>query len=406
MPIVRPFAGLWYDPARAGPLELLTTPPYDAITPADQQRYYRAGPHNVVRLILGRREPGDDGSANQYTRASAYLRSWIGAGVLVSTGPPRVYPYEMAFRLDGADRVVRGVVAEVSLEPWGGSIVPHERTFAPVIRDRLRLLRAVQTNLSMPYLVHRRPAPAVTAFLDGSTGAPPAREVVDEAGTRHRLWASDEGGTVVAEGLRDTELLIADGHHRYAVALEYREEMRAAHGPGPWDAMMMLLVDATAERPPLLPLHRVIAGHAPAPAGKRVRDLGEILASIRDDPPSYGTVARDDGALAYRVASLDAPPPTVEALHRTVLGRTPLEAIRFVPDAALAASMVADGSAAAAYLLPPTTVDRIWEVVAAGRRLPPKSTSFWPKPRTGMLLRPLTPRLRTPASSPPSRRPR
>src|SRR5437660_2202967 len=249
----------------------------------------------------------------------------------------------MAFRLDGADRVVRGVVAEVSLESWGGSIVPHERTFAPVIRDRLRLLRAVQTNLSMPYLVHRRPAPAVTAFLDGSTGAPPAREVVDEAGTRHRLGASDEGGTVVAEGLRDTELLIADGHHRYAVALEYREEMRAAHGPGPWDAMMMLLVDATAERPPLLPLHRVIAGHAPAPAGKRVRDLGEILASIRDDPPSYGTVARDDGALAYRVASLDAPPPTVEALHRTVLGRTPLEAIRFVPDAALAASMVADG---------------------------------------------------------------
>jgi len=395
-----------YDPARAGPLKLLTTPPYDAITPADQERFYRASPHNVVRLILGRREPGDDGSANQYTRASVFLRSWIDEGVLVGTGVPRVYPYEMAFRLEDADRVVRGVVAEVALEPWGGSIVPHERTFAPVIRDRLRLLQAVQTNLSMPFVVYRHPASAITAFLERTADVPPAREMVDEAGTRHRLWASDEGEAIVAEALQDTELLIADGHHRYAVALEYREEMRAAHGPGPWDAMMMLLVDAAAERPPVLPLHRVVAGPAPAPTGKRVRDLAEVLASIRDDPPSYGTVARDDGALAYRVSPLEASPPTVEALHRTVLGRTPLEAIRFVPDAALAANMVADGSAAAAYLLPPTTVDRIWEVVAAGRRLPPKSTSFWPKPRTGMLLRPLTPRPRTPASSPPSRRPR
>ena len=405
MPIVGPFAGLWYDPARAGPLERLTTPPYDAITPGDQERFYRASPHNVVRLILGRREPGDDGSANQYTRASSLLRSWIDEGMLVSTGQPRVYPYEMAFRMEDSDRVVRGVVAEVFLEPWGGSIVPHERTFAPVIRDRLRLLRAVRTNLSMPYLVYRRPAPAVTSFLEASTGVPPAREVVDEAGTRHRLWAPDEAGAV-AEGLRDTELLIADGHHRYAVALEFREEMRAVHGPGPWDAMMMLLVDATAERPPVLPLHRVVAGPPRPLTGRPVRDLAEALTSIQDDPPSYGTVAREDGALIYRVASLDEPPPTVEALHRTVLSGTPLEAIRFVPDASFATSMVADGSAAAAYLLPPTTVDRVWEVVAAGRRLPPKSTSFWPKPRTGMLLRPLTAPLPTPASSPPSRRPR
>src|SRR5207247_5981335 len=152
------------------------------------------------------------------------------------------------------------------------------------------------------------PPAAITAFLERAADTPPAREVVDESGTRHRLWASDEGGAVVAEALRDTELLIADGHHRYAVALEYREEMRAAHGPGPWDAMMMLLVDATAERPLVLPLHRAVAGRAPAPTGERVRDLAEVLASIRDDPPSYGTVARDDGALAYRVSSLDAPP--------------------------------------------------------------------------------------------------
>ncbi len=406
MPIVRPFAGIWYDPARAGPLELLTTPPYDAITPADQERYYRASPYNVVRLILGRREPGDDGSANQYTRAASFLRSWIDEDVLVETGVPSVYPYEMAFSLDGAERVVRGVVAEVALEPWGGSILPHERTFAPVIRDRLRLLRAVQTNLSMPYVVHRRPAPAVTAFLVRAAEALPAREVVDEAGIRHRLWAPVRGGDIVAEALRDTELLIADGHHRYAVALEYREEMRALHGPGPWDAMMMLLVDAAAERPPVLPLHRVVIGEEPSREGTRVRDLAEILSSVHDDPPWVGTVCVEDGALVHRISPLDAGPPAVDALHRTVLARTPSDAIRFVADGALAERMVADRSATVAYLLPPTSVDRIWEVVGSGRRLPPKSTSFWPKPRTGILLRPLTPRLPTPASSPPSPPPR
>lgn len=405
MPIVRPFAGLWYDPARAGPLELLTTPPYDAITPGDQDRYYRASPYNVVRLILGRREPGDDGSANQYTRAASFLGSWIDEGVLVGTGRPCVFPYEMAFSLHGVERVIRGVVAEVVLEPWGGSIIPHERTFAPAIRDRLRLLRAVQTNLSLPYVVHRRPAPEVTEFLRRATLAPPAREVTDESGTRHRLWTSDEGD-LVGEALRETDLLIADGHHRYAVALGYREEMRALHGPGPWDAIMMLIVDATAERPPVLSLHRVVTGRPPPAVGERVRDVEEILASIHDDPPTFGTVGIEDGALVHRVGSLDAGPPAVEALHRTILDEVPPDAIRFVADAAAAGRMVADRSASVAYLLPATSVDRIWEVVEAGRRLPPKSTSFWPKPRTGMVLRPLTPRLRTPASSPPSPRPR
>src|SRR5262249_41805205 len=116
----------------------------------------------------------------------------------------------------------------------------------------------------------------------------------------------------------------------------------------------------------------------PPTGGERVRDLQEILASIRDEPPVLGTVSVEDGSPVHRVWSLDAAAPAVEALHRTVLDGIPPESIRFVPDPALAARMVAEGSASVAYLLPPTTVDRIWEVVEAGRRLPPKSTSFWP----------------------------
>jgi len=394
VPEVRPFTGLLYDPTVAGGAEHVTAPPYDLISPIDQDHYYEASPFNVVRLILGKGEPGDDQSMNKYTRASLFLRSWTEQGILKPTSHPSVFPYELDFHLGGRRRRVRGLIAEVALEPWGGSIVPHERTLRGPIEDRLRLLRAVQANLSPVYTVLTGTSSSadLSAFLDTVTSGPPEREVTDEAGTRHRLWVRHSIPEEITRALgNESTMMIADGHHRYTVALAYREEMRAQFGPGPWDSMMAFVVDASAEDPPVLPIHRAVLGGSPKPlpGGERVRDLAEVLATLRDEDMAYGIVIAEDGGLAHHIATLDGHPPAVCALHEQVLDRLGQMELRFLPDAVAAESLVLSGEATAAYLLPPTTVDRVWQIVKGGAKLPQKSTYFWPKPRTGLVIRPL-----------------
>ena len=397
MPEARPFVGLVYDTAVAGPLEGLTTPPYDVISPQDQERYYRASPFNVVRLILsqeGAHGAGAVDSAGKYTEAASYLSSWRERGVLRPTPQPSVYPYELQFHLGGTRRRVRGLIAEVDLEPWGGSIVPHERTLAGPIEDRLNLLRAVSANLSPVYTLAVSPqrSEALSAFLDAATRGPPARQLADEEGTQHRLWIVPDGAAESLEAVRAGRLMIADGHHRYTVALAHREEMRSRFGPGPWDAMLMMIVDAGTEDPPVLPIHRVVTeGSPPTRLGERVPDLAEILATVNDDHLTFGVAELEDGLLVHRVASVRGEPPTVCALHDQVLDLNPAIGLSFVPDAALAEAAVRSGQGRAAFFLPPTKVDRVWKLVAAGRKLPQKSTYFWPKPRTGLVLRPFRP---------------
>jgi uncharacterized protein (DUF1015 family) len=392
MPPVRPFVGLHFDPAVAGPLASLTAPPYDAITEPERERLHRASPFNVVRLILGREQPGDDDRSNKYRRGASLLRDWIDAGVLRPAPGPRVYPYEMSFA--GADgvRAVRGVVAEMDLEPFGPTVLPHERILAAPLEDRLRLLRTVPANLSPVYALVAGPVPSVGDFLDAASASPPAMEVPDEAGVRHRMWMVGDGFEDATEALSRGPVMIADGHHRYTVALRYREEMRRRVGPGPWDRMLVLLVDAADEDPPVLPIHRTTRGAVPGGTpGRRVGDLAEILRTIRDEDVTYGEVRRRRGRLEHLVRTLSGDPPTVCALHAEVLASVPDADLAYVPEAAQAEAAVRTGRAAAAFLLPPTRVDRVWRVAAEGTTLPQKSTYFWPKPRTGLVIRPLAP---------------
>ena len=391
MPEVRPFTGLLYDPVVAGPLDGLTAPPYDLISPEDQSRLYRASPYNVVRLDLGKDKVGDSASEDKYTRAASYLSDWRSQGVLAPTPEPCMYPYELRFQLQGRERRVRGVIAEVSLDSSTGTIVPHERTMPGPVRDRLKLLRKVQANLSPIYTVFAEPAPELGHVLDTTMKDPPLGEVTDESGTTHTLWATAEHVDAIADAVRDKILMIADGHHRYTVALAYQDEMHERRGPGPWDSMMMLIVDAGSEDPPVLPIHRVArkdAGPASTP-GRKVRDMAEVLASVRDEDLTYGSVRWEDGNIVHRVASLDGEPPTVRALHDHVLDALPDLDLRFTADVVDAERAVLDRDASVAYVLPPTKVERVWSLVRAGEKMPQKSTYFWPKPRTGLVIRPL-----------------
>jgi uncharacterized protein (DUF1015 family) len=386
---VAPFDGLLYDPAVVGELASVTSPPYDVVLPHEQDRLHRASTWNIALVDLGADVAG--APDEKYTRAGALLGRWEEDGALITPGRRCVYPYEMRYVYRGTRRRVRGVILEVGLEPWGGGVLPHERTMAAPVEDRLRVLKAARADLSPIYSVVGGPSPAQTALLERADARPPDRQLLDEEGVEHRLWIEHPDDDLT-EWYRDQTLLIADGHHRYQTALVHQEEMRATHGPGPWDAVMMLIVDAATEEPPVLPIHRVLRGTpAEQPEGERVRDLEEILARLLDDDLTYGAALRTEDGLTHLVGRLPGEPPTVVALHRTFLDEGQLDELRFVPDAALAEAEVREGHADLALFLPPARVESVHAVVAGGGRLPQKSTYFWPKPRTGMVIRPLEP---------------
>jgi uncharacterized protein (DUF1015 family) len=373
-----------FDGSRVGSFADVTAPPYDVISPQEHARFLAASPFNVIRLDLGH-EPGASGGPERYARAATDLAGWRRDGILVATAGERYFPYEMTFSLHGRRRRLRGLVAAVDLEDWGGDIVPHEHTTPAPVEDRLRLMRALQANLSSIYAVFPGPRPELAEWLDEVTGASPEAELTDGDGVEHRMWEA-RPEPQVESWLEREPLMIADGHHRYATALRYRDERRRSSGPGPWDAATMFLVDGALEEPPVLPFHRIQAtGRAPT-AGTRVRDLEEVLETVDDRKVVYGSVSHEDGALVHRVAELDGAPPTVCRLHEQRLDER--DALRFTPDAVAAEEAVRSGEAVAAYFLPATDAATIRTVLARGERLPQKSTFFWPKPRTGLVLRP------------------
>ena len=388
MVAIAPFEGLLFDPSIVGDLAWVTSPPYDVILPHEQDRLHRTSEFNIALIDLGADVPGDP--QVKYTRAAELLRTWRADGVLVSTDGPAVYPYEMRFTYRGRLRSVRGVLAAVGLQPWGGGILPHERTMRAPVEDRLRLMRATAADLSPIYAVVSGRSEPQEALLRRVADRSPERELVDEEGVRHRLWV-EPGTADLAEWYRDRPVLIADGHHRYQTALAHREEMHGRHGPGPWDRVMMLLVDASVENPPVLPIHRLLrVSPLPRIRGDKVRDLEEILALLGDDDLSFGAVYREFGALTHVIGRIQGDLPTVRALHAELLdGLSGVRELRFTPDAGAAEAAVRARGADLALFLPPARVEHVRAVVDRGERLPQKSTYFWPKPRTGMVIRPL-----------------
>lgn len=385
---VSPFVGLMFDRSVVGSYDRVTTPPYDVISDAERRRFLEASPFNVIRLELGSDE-GPEEPESQYRRAGECLRAWRDDGALVPTEGPAYFPYEMRFSLHGHARTIRALICAVELEAWGGSIVAHERTMEGPIEDRLRLTREVRANLSSIHALIRGPNDPLASFLDAVSADEPAAVAADEAGVEHRIWVAPPEPEV-ATWLEPESLMIADGHHRYSMALRYRDEMRERLGPGPWDHVMMLVADAAVQEPPVLPFHRIQAAGRFEARGARVRDLAEVLETVDDDRLVYGTAALEDGVLVHRVAELEGGPPAVVALHDQVLAGV-VDHLRYTADAAAAEEAVHTGEAIGAYFLPPTDATRIRAVIDRGGPLPPKSTFFWPKPRSGLLIRPLDP---------------
>ncbi len=393
---VRPFRALRYA-AAAGPLGTLVSPPYDVISPEERRGYLALSPYNAVRLILP--EVG-------YDEVAGLIASWRDDGVLAVSDAPVLIAWTQTFTLDdGVERERRTILATVGLEPYEARVVrPHERTHAGPKEDRLRLTRAVRTNLSPVFGLYPDPEGAAWAAVAPSGEAD--AEVRDGEGTVHRFWRIDDPGVAeaVAAAMRDRWILIADGHHRYETALAYRDEVRAAGGgAGPHDRVLMGLTALDDPGLVVLPTHRLLTrwpeGADRAFAAREVSGLDELLAALADAPedaPALGLLTAGGARLLTAPRAGDASPAErldVAALEREILvphlgaDQAALahdEVLSYTKDAREAQALVDEGRIAAALIMRGIPKSAIADVAEAGETMPQKSTYFFPKLLTGV----------------------
>ena len=390
----------------------------------------------MVRLDLPVDEPGDEPD-DRYRRAARTLAAWRSDGTLHKDPRPSIYAYEQVYLVPGSElqRTQRGFFARLRLEPFGprSGVRPHERTLSAAREDRYKLLRATGVNTSPVVVLYEDPGPAGRVALDELTSGPPASDVTDDDGTRHRLWvvpadgpASESVSTLLAAAGRDP-VTIADGHHRYETALRYRDERRMSRSceeDPAFDYLLTLFLDAATEPLTVLPTHRIVRGLEDDAAGLLARlderfEVGPPLSG--DDLRSafrttaleaggrgrFGFWTRAGGARldarralfepdlpvggealrSLDVTLLGAALDRLAGLDADAVGRGAIAYTKSVDEAIDAVDTGRDG-ADAAFLLEPTPVASIAAVAADGDVMPQKSTYFHPKALTGLLINP------------------
>jgi uncharacterized protein (DUF1015 family) len=414
MAAIEPLRALRYDLAVTGGLQDVVSPPYDVTDAAGRAELAARSPYNVVRIDL---PEGED----PYAAAAAELASWREEGAVVRDDTPALWALaQMYTGPDGRRRTRHGILARVRIEEYGaGRIRPHERTHPGPKEDRLRLTRATRANLSPIFALFSDPEGAAWEALASAPGVQPWGEATDEDGTVNRLWRVDDGDAIehVQAVVRDAELLIADGHHRYETARVYAEEVG---GEGPHRYVLTCLVALEDPGLTVFPTHRLVRGLTPeqhqalADAIRRDFDLEPLEDTAALEPrgdadavqigyidslsgrpymltlkdPSIADAALPDRAEPYR--RLDT--AVLEALIlKGALGMTDedidhLTGLGYARDFAEALTLVESGEYDAAFFMGATPVRRIQEVAAAGESMPPKSTYFFPKVPTGLLF--------------------
>lgn len=429
---IRPFSGIQYAPDLRPHLAALVTPPYDVISPEAQAAYYDRHPNNIIRLELGLDKPGDDTLNNRYTRAAATFADWRLRGILRQDERPAMYLYRQRFSVGGKDYWRASLLARVRLEPWeAGVVLPHEKTLAKPKSDRLKLLRACAANLSPIMALYRDEKETLQQLFKALNEFPPEADFTDEAGEEHWLLpiSNEAHLRTIQNFFGDQRLYIADGHHRYETALAYRDELREMRKElHPEDAANFVLMSLSAFEDPgvvILPTHRLIKGVA----AERINGLTETLKqyfAVEAVPASASAIQALDALTAEAEAAfvlvtpgqtfqLRARPEAAQrmaAAERSVAWQsldvailqtlvledllgldadaiTGGDFLTYIRDADAAVNAVQSGKAQLAALVRPTRVEQLRDVAAAGDRMPQKSTYFYPKLITGLVVNPL-----------------
>jgi uncharacterized protein (DUF1015 family) len=434
---VIPFRGIRYDPARVGDLDRVVSPPYDVVGPELQEELYRRSPYNIVRIDYGKERAEDDAVHNRYARGAALLREWLRNGVLRQDSEPSLYYQEEDYEGEFGERQTRtGFFVAVRIEdPGSGLYRPHEKTMAGPKADRLRLTQACRANLSPVFSLYDDPELQALHHLEGvASSQPPLLAVTADDGVVTRLWRVVEQSRIrpVAAALEGKSFFIADGHHRYETALNYRNLMRETHprasGREPWNYVLMYLSNLHAPGLTVLPTHRAVYGLEGFELGSFLPRLGEyfdveevaggpegLLARMRahrGQRPAFGLAAKGqegpwlavlrDAAPVQRLMAARVP-EVLRALDVTLLHALVLEQIlgidekaqeeqrnlRYVKGSRELFRIVREEDVQLGFLLNPTRVEQVQEVAEQGQRMPQKSTFFYPKLVTGLVIHPL-----------------
>jgi uncharacterized protein (DUF1015 family) len=418
---IQPLRALHYDTAVVGSLADVTAPPYDVIDAEQRAALLARSPHNIVAIDLP--EGGGGRDSDPYAAAAGLLETWQLQGALVRDSEPAIWAHAQDYTgPDGRALTRRGFYCRVRIEEYGpGRVRPHERTHPGPKEDRLALTRATRANVSPIFSLYSDPARAAWAALEPFSAQPPWGEVTDAQGTVHRLWrvADPQAIAAVQAATRDAELLIADGHHRYETMQAYAREVG---GEGEHRYILMCLVALEDPGLTVFPTHRLVKGldeerrRALGRALERDFDVVEVPIEQIAPPPGEGPLqlgyidahhgrplrltlkdqALADAALPERsVAYRHLDTGVLEILVlKDALGLSDEDIAHFngmfyARDTAEALAKVAAGEYEAAFLMRPTPVAQVRDVAAAGENMPPKSTFFFPKLLTGLLLSPL-----------------
>ena len=437
-----PFRAFRYNPEKAGgAYDNLVTQPYDKITPARQEEYYAANPHNFVRIILGKKEEGDNECNNVYTRAAADLKEWTESGALEQDSTPAIYPYFQEFTVPGTKqrRVRKGFIALGRIEDYDAKVVHrHELTHSGPKKDRLELLRHTRGHFGQLFMVYSDPAGEGEKILDEVTKTPAPMEVRDEYDVVHRVWRVDDASVIgrIQKLMAAQKLIIADGHHRYETSLAYRNECRQKEGktdPGaPHEKVMMTFINMEQPGMTILPTHRIVHSlpdysfstfrdkaaeyfdwyayplnedkDKQRTLERLMRDLAErgeqrqaVAVYSAGEEAAYLFLLKESADLgkaipdqSERQRQLDLVP-----LHKLLLEKClglDVQAIQekkniyYIRETEEAIGLVDGGEAQVAFLVNATKLSQVRDLALNGEVLPQKSTDFYPKVLSGLTL--------------------
>ncbi len=438
MPQIAAFRGLRYDLGHVGSLSDVIAPPYDVIGPELQDELYKKHPANVIRLILNRDEPGDDESHNRYSRAARFLKNWQQEGVLQPDPSPALYVYHQVFEYGGQSFTRRGFMGRMGLQRFGeGNIYPHEETHASAKADRLKLTMACRANLSQIFGIYPDPENEAQSLLEDAIVGVTPLEATDHLGVVHRMWPITDAPVVarVVSIMADKPMFVADGHHRYETACNYRDKL-AADGPldpqHPANFVLTMCISMNDPGMIVLPTHRLFRGLPElttdqlqaklaglfdckvASAGPEAADDVWTNIEVEGNQGQFGlyTGADNQWLLASLTEAGQRRMAEVASDHShdwqglgvSILQRLILETLLEAKDLPkptyvhLIEEVIAglthgdpDGNRyPLTALVMPATVEHIRIISEHGERMPAKSTYFYPKLLSGLVIHPLT----------------
>jgi len=408
---VIPFKGVLFNVPKISKIsgEDLLAPPYDIITSEYRETLYKQSPYNIVKVDFGKELPEDNDKQNRYTRAKKYIDLWLNEEALLVSEQPCFYLYEVSYKIKDKEQKLRGFLGLVRLEPLGkGNIYPHEYTHSKPKKDRLELMRHCEGNISPIFSLYNGQGKETSALLSKTSMERPYIEAKDSYGSIHRLWKIQDNtsNSTIKKELEESAIFIADGHHRYETALEYQKEIRKQKGasdkPQPHDYVLMFLANMADKGISILPTHRLVKSISPDALDilsadfeiQEMRNNFDIPSAIAGKRDVYGLYTGGEYwyRLSYKGEGIHGVPSALKNLDVTILHELifkqllDIDTVAYEMDVEKCLKMVREKEFAAAFFLNPTRVEDVENVALAALRMPPKSTYFYPKLMTGMVL--------------------